>query len=483
MPPVFVEKIGLTFDDINLVPQKSDVTPNEVDVSIELFPGFRLKIPILSAAMDKVTEARFAIALAREGGLSVIHRGLPIKEQKKKVEDVKLSQSFVIIRPIILSKKDTIAKAQEKMKRYNISGFPVIEGGKLVGIITKRDIDFVRDGSIEIGSMMKTDVITAPENITMQEAEDKLVTYRIEKLPLVDDQGNLKGLITLKDIRKGIVYPNACKDNQGRLVVGAAVGVTGDYFERAKALVEAGVDVLVVDVSHGHSSNELKAIEKLKTEFSRIPLIAGNIATKEAAKDLAEAGADCIKVGFGPGSICTTRVVTGCGVPQITAIIDCVDGAGRVPVIADGGMRYSGDITKAIAAGARAVMLGSMFAGTEETPGEVVTFEGKPYKYYRGMGSEEAMGLSDENRDRYSQSPISQGIESLVPYKGLLKENLDQYVGGLKAGMGICGARNIKELHEKAVFMQGTYAGLIESHPHDVIQEKDERNYPKGGVR
>jgi len=479
----FREKVGLTFDDVFLVPQKSDVVPTEVDVSVELFPGFRLKIPILSAAMDKVTEARFAIVLAREGGLGVIHRGLPTEKQKKEVEDVKLSQSCVIIRPIILTKKDTIAKAQEKMKKYNISGFPVVEGEKLVGIITKRDIDFVRDGLTEVGSRMKTDVITAPENVSMEEAEDKLTTNRIEKLPLVDNQGNLKGLITLKDIRKGIVYPNACKDNQGRLMVGAAVGVTGDYFERARVLVEAGVDVLVVDVSHGHSSNELKAIEKLKAGFPHIPLIAGNIATKEAAKDLVEAGADCIKVGFGPGSICTTRVVTGCGVPQITATLDCVEGAGGIPVITDGGMRYSGDITKALAVGADLVMLGSMFAGIEETPGEVVMFEGKPYKYYRGMGSEEAMGISDENRDRYSQSPISQGIESLVPYKGYLKENLDQYLGGLKAGMGICGARNIKELHEKAEFTQVTYAGLIESHPHDVIQEKDERNYRKGGVR
>jgi len=479
--PVFVGKIGLTFDDVSLVPRKSDVIPSEVDVSVEPFPGFRLNIPILSAAMDGVTEARFAIALARRGGLGVVHRGLPIEEQKKKVEDVKLSQSFVIIRPITLSPKDTIATAQEKMKRYNISGFPVVEGEKLVGIITKRDIDFVRDSSIEVGNKMKIKVITAPENVTMEKAEETLLAKGIEKLPLVDNQGNLKGLITLKDIKKRIFYPYACMDSRGRLVVGAAVGVTGDYSERATALVEAGADVLVVDVSHGHSSNELRAIEKLKTKFSHIPLIAGNIATKEAAKDLAGAGADCVKVGFGPGSICTTRVVTGAGVPQITAIIDCVEGAGGIPVIADGGMRYSGDITKALASGAIAVMLGSMFAGIEETPGEIVMREGKPFKRYRGMGSKEAMGLSKENRDRYSQSSISQGIESLVPFKGPLEENLDQYIGGLKAGMGICGARNIKELHEKAVLIQVTYAGLIESHPHNVIQEKDEPNYPGKG--
>jgi IMP dehydrogenase len=480
-----IEKVGLTFDDVLLVPQKSEVLPKDVDVSISIIKDTKLNIPILSAAMDTVTESRLAIALAREGGMGIIHKNMTIRNQAFEVDKVKRSESGMIVDPVTLPPEKMIGEALEVMKRFSISGVPVTKKGKLLGILTNRDLRFEKDLSKKIGEVMtKEKLVTVPEGTTLEQAKEILHKNRIEKLLIVDKKNNLKGMITVKDIMKNIQYPNSCKDLRGRLRVGAAVGVAKDMVARASALVEAGVDLLVVDSSHGHSKGVMDAVRKIKQKFSQVPLVAGNVATKQGTLDLINAGADCIKVGVGPGSICTTRVVIGAGVPQITAILDCSEIAREhnVPIIADGGIRYSGDITKALAAGADAVMIGSLFAGTEESPGETILFEGRTFKSYRGMGSIEAMKAG--GRERYFQEHqleakklVPEGIEGRVPYKGNLSESVYQLIGGLKAGMGICGAKNIKELSEKAEFMLITWAGLRESHPHDVIITKEAPNY------
>jgi IMP dehydrogenase len=480
-----IEKVGLTFDDVLLVPQKSEVLPKDVDVSTSIIKDTKLNIPILSAAMDTVTESRLAIALAREGGMGVIHKNMTIRNQAFEVDKVKRSESGMIVDPVTLPPEKMIGEALEVMKKFSISGVPVTKKGKLLGILTNRDLRFEKDLSKKIGEVMtKEKLVTVPEGTTLEQAKEILHKNRIEKLLIVDKKNNLKGMITVKDIMKNIQYPNSCKDLRGRLRVGAAVGVAKDMMARASALVEAGVDLLVVDSSHGHSKGVMDAVRKIKQKFSQVPLVAGNVATKQGTLDLINAGADCVKVGVGPGSICTTRVVIGAGVPQITAILDCSEIAREhnVPIIADGGIRYSGDITKALAAGADAVMIGSLFAGTEESPGETILFEGRTFKSYRGMGSIEAMKAG--GRERYFQEHqleakklVPEGIEGRVPYKGNLSESVYQLIGGLKAGMGICGAKNIKELSEKAEFMLITWAGLRESHPHDVIITKEAPNY------
>jgi IMP dehydrogenase len=480
-----IEKVGLTFDDVLLIPQKSGVHPKEVDVSTFVHQEIRLNIPILSAAMDTVTESRLAIALAREGGMGVIHKNMTIREQAFEVDKVKRSESGMIVDPVTLPPEKMIGEALEVMKKFSISGVPVTKKGKLFGILTNRDLRFEKDLSKKIGEVMtKEKLVTVPEGTTLEQAKEILHKNRIEKLLIVDKKNNLKGMITVKDIMKNIQYPNSCKDLRGRLRVGAAVGVAKDMMARASALVEAGVDILVVDSSHGHSQAVMDAVKKIKAKFSPVPLVAGNVATKQGTLDLIKAGADCVKVGVGPGSICTTRVVIGAGVPQITAILDCAEAAREhnIPIIADGGIRYSGDIAKALAAGANAVMIGSLFAGTEESPGETILFEGRTFKSYRGMGSIEAMKAG--GKDRYFQEHqleakklVPEGIEGRVPYKGNLSESVYQLIGGLKAGMGMCGAKNIKELSEKAEFMLITWAGLRESHPHDVIITKEAPNY------
>jgi IMP dehydrogenase len=480
-----IEKVGLTFDDVLLVPQRSEVHPKEVDVSTFVTKEIKLNIPILSAAMDTVTESRLAIALAREGGMGAIHKNMTIRQQASEVDKVKRSESGMIVDPVTLPPEKMIGEALEVMRKFSISGVPVTKKGKLLGILTNRDLRFEKNLSKKIGEVMtKEKLVTVPEGTTLEQAKEILHKNRIEKLLIVDKKNNLKGMITVKDILKNIQYPNSCKDSRGRLRVGAAVGVAKDMLARASALVEAGVDLLVIDSSHGHSQGVMDAVRKIKAKFSQVPLIAGNVATKEGTLDLIKAGADCVKVGVGPGSICTTRVVIGAGVPQITAILDCAEAAREhnVPIIADGGIRYSGDITKALAAGANVVMIGSLFAGTEESPGETILFEGRTFKSYRGMGSIEAMKAG--GRERYFQENqleakklVPEGIEGRVPYKGNLSESVYQLIGGLKAGMGMCGAKNIRELSEKAEFMMVTYAGMRESHPHDVIITKEAPNY------
>ena len=480
-----IEKVGLTFDDVLLVPQKSEVHPKEVDVSTFVTKEIKLNIPILSAAMDTVTESRLAIALAREGGIGVIHKNMTIRKQASEVDKVKRSESGMIVDPVTLPPEKMIGEALEVMKKFSISGVPVTKKGKLLGILTNRDLRFQKDLSKKIGEVMtKRRLITVPEGTTLEQAQEILHKNRIEKLLVVDKKNNLKGMITVKDIMKNIQYPNSCKDSRGRLRVGAAVGVAKDMMARSSALVEAGVDLLTIDSSHGHSKGVMDAVRKIKEKFPQIPLAAGNVATKQGTLDLIKAGADCVKVGVGPGSICTTRVVIGAGVPQITAILDCAEVAREhnIPIIADGGIRYSGDITKALAAGADIVMIGSLFAGTEESPGETILYEGRTFKLYRGMGSIEAMKIG--GKERYFQEHqlqakklVPEGIEGRVPYKGNLSESIYQLVGGVKSGMGICGARNIKELSEKAEFIRVTYAGLRESHPHDVIITKEAPNY------
>jgi len=479
-----VEKIGLTFDDVLLVPQKSEVLPREVAVKTSICKGIGLNIPILSAAMDTVTESRLAIALAREGGLGVIHKNMPAKILALEVDKVKRSESGMIVDPVTLPPDRIIGEALEVMKRFSISGIPITQKGKLVGIITNRDLRFEKNLNKKISEVMtKEKLITVPEGTDLEKAKEILHEKRIEKLLIVDKSGNLKGLITVKDIMKKIQYPNACKDERGRLRVGAALGVTKDLIERAEALVGAGVDILVIDSSHGHSRGVLSSLEKIKSRFPKVPLMAGNVATSSGTRDLIEAGADCVKVGMGPGSICTTRVITGAGVPQITAIMDCAEEAEKqdIPIIADGGIKYSGDITKALAAGANAVMIGALFAGTEESPGETVLFEGRSYKIYRGMGSLESM--KSGSGDRYFQEEedikkmVPEGIEGRVPHRGFLFESVYQLIGGLRSGMGICGARNIAELQKKAEFIQITNPGLRESHPHGVIITKEAPNY------
>ncbi len=479
-------KEALTFDDVMLVPGYSEVLPKDVDVSTYFTPQIKLNIPLVSAAMDTVTESRTAIVMAREGGIGVIHRNMSVEAQALEVEKVKKSESGMIVDPITMEPEQKVREALEIMARYKISGVPITKGKKLVGILTNRDLRFVEDLDTPIESVMtkgRDKLITVKQEITLEEAKKILHEHRIEKLPVVDDDFNLKGLITIKDIEKMKKYPNACKDKLGRLRVAAAVGVGPDLEARCEALIKAGVDALVIDTAHGHSKRVIEAVKYIKSNYD-IPVVAGNVATKEGAIALVKAGADAVKVGVGPGSICTTRIVAGVGVPQITAIMDvasfCKDAG--VPLIADGGIKFSGDITKALAAGADTVMIGNLFAGTDESPGEVVLYQGRSYKVYRGMGSIEAM--KEGSKERYYQDDVveesklvPEGIEGRVPYRGPLSESIYQLVGGLKAGMGYVGARNLKELHEKARFVRITFAGLRESHVHDVIITKEAPNY------
>ncbi|NLO88933.1 MAG: IMP dehydrogenase [Clostridia bacterium] len=472
---------GLTFDDVLLVPSYSEVLPKEVDTTSWVTKNIKLNIPILSAGMDTVTEARLAIALAREGGMGVIHKNMSIERQALEVDRVKRSEFGIIIDPIYLGPENTVQEALDIMARYRISGIPITVNGKLVGILTNRDLRFERDITKKVKEVMTTDpLITAPEGTTLEEAKDILQKHKIEKLPIVDENFNLKGLITTKDIEKSIKYPNSAKDENGRLIVGAAVGISDTSLKRVDALVKAGVDCIVVDTAHGHSKAVLKMVEKIKKHYPDVDVIGGNVGTREGTKALIEAGADGVKVGIGPGSICTTRVIAGIGVPQITAIYESYQEAKKynIPVIADGGIKYSGDICKALAAGASAVMIGSLFAGTEESPGEVEIYQGRSYKVYRGMGSLGAM--KEGSSDRYFQEGtklVPEGIEGRVPYKGPLSETIYQLIGGLRAGMGYCGTKNIKELQEKAKFIKMTSAGLRESHPHDVTITKEAPNY------
>lgn len=477
---------GLTFDDVLLVPGKSEVLPRETNINTYLTKKIKLNIPLMSAGMDTVTESKMAIAMAREGGIGIIHKNMSIKKQALEVDRVKRSEHGVITDPFFLSKDHIVSDALELMERYRISGVPITdENGKLVGIITNRDIRFEKEVSKKIDSIMtKDNLITANIDITMDEALDILKTHKIEKLPLVDEDYKLAGLITIKDIEKSIQYPNSAKDSTGRLLVGAAIGVTPDMLERVQALVKAKVDVLVLDTAHGHSKGVIEAVKLVKREYPDTQVIAGNVATGEATLDLIKAGADAIKVGIGPGSICTTRVVTGIGVPQITAVINCVEAAKPygIPVIADGGIKYSGDITKAIAAGANIIMIGSLFAGTYESPGEEELFEGRRFKVYRGMGS---MGAMDSgSKDRYFQDNtkkyVPEGVEGRVPFRGPVGEVIYQLMGGLRSGMGYVGAKDVTELQEKSKFIKITSATLFENHPHNIEITKEAPNYSRG---
>lgn len=475
-------KQGLTFDDVLLIPAHSDVLPRDVDVRTHLTQNVTLNIPVMSAGMDTVTEAEMAIAMAREGGIGVIHKNMSIDEQAREVKLVKRSEHGIIVDPIYLSPDNTLSDADELMNKYHISGVPITENGKLVGIITNRDMRFETDLSRPISDIMTSKgLITAPEHTTMEEAKRILQAHRIEKLPLVDDDGHLKGLITIRDIEKMRKFPNSNKDSDGRLKVAAAIGVTSDVEDRVEALLDAKADVLVIDTAHGHSEGVLKTIRRLRKAFPHLELIAGNVATYDATKALIEAGVSAVKVGIGPGSICTTRVIAGIGVPQITAIYDCAkaaEGTG-IPIIADGGIQYSGDIAKALGAGASCVMLGNLLAGTEEAPGEMIIYQGKNYKSYRGMGSLGAMQAG--SKDRYFQQNakklVPEGIEGRIPYKGHVSDVLFQLIGGLRASMGYCGAKNIKAMNEDTQFIQITGAGLRESHPHDVSITKEAPNY------
>ena len=480
-----VHKESLTFDDVLLVPGHSTVHPKDTVVRSALTGGIDLQIPILTAAMDTVTESGMAIAIARQGGLGVIHKNLSIETQAAEVDRVKRSESGMILDPITLSPDKTLRDAHELMARFSISGVPIIEReGRLVGIVTNRDLQFEIELDRTIREVMTSDsLITAPEGTTLDAAERILHEHRIEKLPVVDEEGLLQGLITVKDIFKRRLFPGACKDEHGRLRVGAAIGASKESLDRAGALIDAGVDVLVVDTAHGHSEGVLSAVSQTRQQFPEAQILAGNVGTKEGAAALMERGADGIKVGVGPGSICTTRVVTGVGLPQLTAIMDAVEGVqGQVPIIADGGIRYSGDIVKALAAGAQAVMMGSMFAGTEESPGESFLMEGRRFKTVRGMGSLSAM--QEGSADRYFQDPaaelrklVPEGIEGRVPYKGPMADTVFQLVGGLQSGMGYCGAADLEELREKATFVRVTSGGLRESHPHDVTITREAPNY------
>jgi IMP dehydrogenase len=475
---------GLTFDDVVILPAKSAVLPRFVEMQTQLTRNIAINIPIISAAMDTVTDSRVAISIAREGGLGVIHRAMTPKEQAIEVDKVKKSESGMIIDPIVISPDQTISDALKLMSRYRISGIPVTRNGKLVGIVTNRDLRFETRMNLKVSQIMtKEKLITVPEGTDLEEAKELLRQHRIEKLPVVNDKFELKGLITIKDIEKKIKYPRACKDSLGRLRVGAAVGVGEDALERVDSLVRVGVDVIFVDTAHGHSLTVLETIARLRKDYPDLELVGGNVATGDATRDLIKAGVSAVKVGVGPGSICTTRIVAGAGVPQLTAIANCQSVAGKmgIPLIADGGIKFSGDITKALAAGADLVMIGSIFAGTEESPGEMVLFQGRTYKVYRGMGSLGAMVKG--GRDRYFQEHaqesklVPEGIEGRVPYKGSLAAVIYQLVGGLKAGMGYSGCRTIPELKEKARFIRITSAGLRESHVHDVIITKEAPNY------
>ncbi len=479
-------KEGLTYDDVLLVPAESHVLPADVDTSTWLTPTIRLNIPLITAAMDTVTEARMAIAMAREGGIGVIHKNMSIEEQADQVQRVKRSENGVINDPIFLSGDHTVNDALALMNKYRISGMPVCDAeGKLCGILTNRDIRFLDNYDLPIGDVMtKENLVTGRVGTTLEEAQNILRARKIEKLPLVDDKGFLKGLITIKDIEKAKKYPNAAKDAQGRLLCAAAIGVTKDVLKRAEALIEAGADALVLDSAHGHSEGIMNACRAVKDAFPNIQLIPGNIATAEAAEALIKAGADCVKVGIGPGSICTTRVVAGIGVPQITAVFDAANVARKhgVPVIADGGIKYSGDIVKAIAAGASVIMIGSLVAGCEEAPGELEIYQGRQFKSYRGMGSIAAM--QHGSSDRYFQSTnkklVPEGVEGRVAYKGPVSETVYQLMGGLRSGMGYCGASTVRDLQETGKFVRITNAGLRESHPHDVYITKEAPNYSKG---
>jgi len=475
--------VGLTFDDVLLLPSKSDILPRDVDVSTHLTRNIKLNIPIISAAMDTVTESALAIAIAREGGLGIIHRAMSPQKQALEVDKVKKSESGMIVDPITIDPDAPISDALSLMERYRISGVPVTLKGKLVGILTNRDMRFETNFKKKVSEIMtKERLITAPIGTTLEKAKKLLHEYKIEKLPIVDDDFNLKGLITIKDIEKKRKYPNACKDRLGRLRVGAAIGVGEEALHRAELLIKSGVDIIAIDTAHGHSKAIIEIIREIKKRFD-IDIIAGNIATAEGVEDMIKAGADAVKVGIGPGSICTTRIVAGAGVPQITAIKNCYAATSRsnIPLIADGGIKYSGDITKAIAAGAHCVMIGSLFAGTDESPGEIILYQGRSYKVYRGMGSLGAM--EQGTKDRYGQAGVEkeklvpEGVEGRVPYKGPLSQSIYQLIGGLRSGMGYCGCENLKELREKARFIQITNAGLRESHVHDVIITKEAPNY------
>ncbi|MFW6306360.1 MAG: IMP dehydrogenase [Bacillota bacterium] len=478
-------KEGLTFDDVLLIPARSEVLPRDVKIRTRLTNSISLNIPIISAGMDTVTEAKMAIAMARQGGLGIIHKNMSISRQAEEVDRVKRSESGVIVDPFFLSPEKSIVEAEALMSKYKISGVPIVnEKRELVGIITNRDLRFVKNYDRKISEVMTSDgLVTAPVGTTVEQAKEALQEHKIEKLPLVDENNILMGLITIKDIEKAEQFPNAAKDSQGRLIVGAAVGITENTMERIAALVDAEVDVIVVDTAHGHSAGVLRVVSEIKDKYPGLQLIAGNVATAEATEDLIKAGADVVKVGIGPGSICTTRVVAGVGVPQITAIHDCAQKANEynIPVIADGGIKYSGDIVKALAAGASLVMLGSLLAGTEESPGELEIYKGRSYKVYRGMGSMGAM--QEGSKDRYFQEQeeakklVPEGIEGRVPFKGSISDTIYQLVGGIRAGMGYCGTGTIEELHANGKFVKITAAGLRESHPHDVNITKEAPNY------
>ncbi len=476
-------KEGLTFDDVLLIPAESSVLPTDIELSTRLTNKIRLNAPLISAAMDTVTESELAISMAREGGIGVVHKNMPIDMQAGEVEKVKRSENGVITNPFFLHPENKVYEAEQLMHNYKVSGVPIVNGeGKLVGIITNRDMRFLTDMDMDIGEVMtKDNLVTAPVGTTHEQAREILAKRKIEKLPLVDEKGYLRGLITIKDIQKATKYPNSAKDERGRLLCGAAIGVTADVLDRAGALLSAGADVLVLDSAHGHSMNIAKTTEKIKNAFPDCQLIVGNIATAAAAEFLIKAGADAIKVGIGPGSICTTRIVSGIGVPQVTAIYDvaCVASKYDIPVIADGGIKYSGDLVKSIAAGADTIMIGSLFAGCEESPGESEIYQGRRFKVYRGMGSIAAMEKG--SRDRYFQTGtkklVPEGVEGRVPYKGPLADTVYQLLGGLRSGMGYCGCKTIPELQERGQFVRITGAGLKESHPHDINITKEAPNY------
>ncbi len=480
-----IVKEGLTFDDVLLIPQASDVLPSQVDLHTKLTDGLTLNLPIISAAMDTVTESRLAIAMAREGGMGIIHKNMSVEEQAKEVDKVKRSEHGVITDPFFLEPQNLVRDAVALMERYRISGVPITRRGKLVGILTNRDLRFETNFDQPIENVMtKENLVTAPVGTSLDEAQKILGKHRIEKLPIVDGDGVLKGLITIKDIEKSIQYPNSARDKNGRLLVGAAVGTAANTMERVAALVEAKVDVIAIDTAHGHSQMVLKKVSEIKAKYPSIPLIAGNVATAEATRALIEAGADIVKVGIGPGSICTTRVVAGIGVPQLTAVLDCSAEADKLGkrVIADGGIKYSGDIVKALAAGGSAVMIGSLLAGTEESPGEIELYQGRSFKVYRGMGSLAAMAAG--SKDRYFQEDakdagkfVPEGVEGRVPYRGSVSEIVYQMKGGLRSGMGYCGKHNIEELRTTSEFVRITNAGLLESHPHDISISKEAPNY------
>lgn len=477
-----IVKEGFTFDDVLLIPQASSVLPNQVDLSTQLTKDIKLNVPLMSAAMDTVTENRMAIAMAREGGIGIIHKNMSIEEQAANIDKVKRSEHGVITDPFYLSPENTVSEAVALMEKYRISGVPITKNGKLVGILTNRDLRFESNFDQPIDNVMtKENLVTAPVGTSLEEAQRILGRHRIEKLPIVDEKGYLKGLITIKDIEKAIQYPNSAKDKNGRLLVGAAVGTSADTFERLAELVKAKVDIITIDTAHGHSKGVLDMISKVKAKYPDLPVIAGNVATAEGTRAILDAGADVAKIGIGPGSICTTRVVAGIGVPQFTAIMDSAEVADKMGkrIIADGGIKYSGDITKALGAGASAVMIGSLFAGTLESPGEIEIYQGRSFKVYRGMGSLSAMACG--SKDRYFQENakklVPEGVEGRVPYRGALSEIVFQLLGGIRAGMGYCGMPTIDDLRKKAQFVKITNAALIESHPHDISITKESPNY------